>query len=255
MIGSRQSFSSQFLPLIMLPRIIPIALFLQSLAEAFLVPNHGRKDHLCALAAVKEATFGMGCFWKPSEELLRVPGVVDTIVGYTGNPQAGDSAPAYESVCMGRGWVEGVRVVYDDDELTYPQLLDAFFEAQEPKYGYRQYASIIFPHDEDQRRVAEDWLAQEGRTRRDGVSTAMTTIEEQSPFFKAERYHQRYWQKTRPRMAALVALLALSSGLLDTVTPVAVQTTIHTTANALALAGSFLVMAERFFDRKVVKLE
>lgn len=155
---------------------------------------------------------------------------------------------------MGRGWVEGVRVIYDDSVVSYEQLLDAFFEAQEPKFGSRQYASIIFPHDDEQRQAANAWLSID-RVRNDGVSTAMTKIEALSPFFQAEGYHQRYWQKTRPRLASLVALLAISSGLLDSFTPINMQATIHTTANALALAGSFFVMAERFLDRKVSKLE
>ncbi|GKY90889.1 peptide-methionine (S)-S-oxide reductase [Mayamaea pseudoterrestris] len=207
-----------------------------------------------SLAATRQATFGMGCFWKPSEQLLQVPGVMDTIVGYTGNPQAGNAAPSYESVCMGRNWVEGVRVVYDDETVSYSQLLDAFFEAQEPKYGYRQYASIIFAHDEEQSAIANDWLM-EARVRSDGVPKTMTTIEQAAPFFRAEQYHQRYWQKTKPRMAALVLLLTLSSGIADAITPVAMQSSVHVAANALALAGSFFVMAERFIDRKVVKLE
>ena len=197
-----------------------------------------------------EATFGMGCFWKPSEELLKVPGVQDTIVGYTGRNDVSDP-PSYDEVCFGRGWVEGVRVIYDDTKLSYDELLDAFFDAQEPKLNSRQYASVIFPHDDEQRRVAESWLT-ENKLRNDGVSTAMTTIENRSRFFRAEDYHQQYWQKTRPRVAGLIALLAVSSGAIDDVLPIAVQSVVHTAANAIVIAGNVFLLVERRIGRSTV---
>jgi peptide-methionine (S)-S-oxide reductase len=197
----------------------------------------------------------MGCFWKPSEELLKVQGVVDTVVGYTGNPQDSDgTAPSYESVCLSRRWVEGVRVIYDDETISYRQLLDAFFEAQEPKYGSRQYASIIFAHDAEQEKAAQDWLASNDIVRKDGVSSAMTKIEALAPFFRAEAYHQRYWQKTRPRLALLVVLLAFSSRAFDSIVPLGFQTTLYTFANALSIALMLYVGVERVFDREVIKL-
>jgi peptide methionine sulfoxide reductase MsrA len=61
------------------------------------------------LLAARSATFRMGYFWEPSEELLKVDGVMDTVVGYTGKPST-KKAPSYENVCFGREWVEGVRV-------------------------------------------------------------------------------------------------------------------------------------------------
>ena len=69
------------------------------------------------LQAIKEGTFGMGCFWEPAEELRKVKGVVDTVAGYTGNPTA-NKAPTYDSVCFSRDWVEGVRVKFDDEMIT-----------------------------------------------------------------------------------------------------------------------------------------
>lgn len=80
---------------------------------------------------------------KPSEELLKVPGVIDTVVWYTGNSQV-SSEPDNDSVCFGRGWVEGVRVKYKDDEISYERLLDVFFEVQEPKLGSRQSPPLSF---------------------------------------------------------------------------------------------------------------
>jgi len=185
---------------------------------------------------------------------LKVPGVTDTVVGYTGNPKA-KKPPSYENVCYSRDWVEGVRVLYDANQLSYEQLLDAFFEAQEPKIGSRQYASIIFPHDQEQERIAEEWLEKNnGKIRNDGVPAMLTQIEPQTPFYQAENYHQRYWQKTRPRIAGMIALLAVSTGILDNLTPEAIHETLHTAANAIVLAGLGYVLFERKLDTKVVEL-
>ena len=196
----------------------------------------------------------MGCFWKPSEELLKVPGVVDTVVGYTGKPDA-INPPNYESVCMSRDWVEGVRVQYDDEQISYADLLDAVFESHESQPGSRQYGSYIFPHNDEQDSQAREWLeTNKGRVRKDGISIEMTTIEPLSSFWRGENYHQQYWQKQRPRLAALLVLFAVASGVLDGVTPVQYVSTVHTAGNALSLAGLLYVLLERRFDSKVVRL-
>jgi len=207
-----------------------------------------------SLAAKQQATFGMGCFWKPSEELLKVPGVIDTVAGYTGKQDA-TSPPSYETVCCSRDWVEGVRVYYDDDAISYSKLLDAFFETQEPKAASRQYASIIFPHDQEQQTMADKWLHEnQSRIRNDGITGQWTQVEPLSSFYKAEQYHQRYWQKTRPRVASMIALLVVSTGIFDDFTPAALQSATHTGANAIVLLGLVLVVVERKIDTKSVQL-
>ena len=225
------------------------------LASAFL---GGTLPHqpLLQLSAKKSATFGMGCFWAPSERLLQTEGVLDTVAGYTGSPNA-QKAPTYESVCFGRQWVEGVRVEYDDTKVSYQELVDAFFEAQQPQLGSRQYASIIFPHDKEQEQVATEWLEKgkrEQKKRRDGIPVEITQVEPLSPFFRAEGYHQNYWQKFRPRIAAGVVLLILSSGSLDSFIPPDLQSTLHTAANGAILLGCAYVVLERSIDNKVVEL-
>lgn len=198
----------------------------------------------------------MGCFWAPSERLLKTEGVLDTIVGYTGNPSA-ETAPTYDTVCFGRDWVEGVFVVYDDSKVTYEQLLDAFFEAQEPQLGSRQYASIIFPHTEEQQWIAKKWmekLKREKKIRNDGISVECTQIEPCSPFYQAEGYHQRYWQKQRPRFATAIALLAIASGFFDPIVPEAYHSILHTAANGAVLLGCAYIVLERKMDAEVVKL-
>jgi peptide-methionine (S)-S-oxide reductase len=212
------------------------------------------------LLSVKESTFGMGCFWEPSESLLKVDGVIDTVAGYTGNPSAAASnkAPTYDNVCFGRqSWVEGVRVIYDEDKISYEELLEAFFEAQKPQMGSRQYASIIFPHDAEQDQIAKNWI-QENATRarqQDGRTPQMTSIEAKTKFFQAEGYHQRYWQKQRPRFAAILGLLAIATGIMDPIVPEAYQQTVVTAANsAVLLAGLGILLERKILDVKVVEL-
>ena len=74
------------------------------------------------VGATREATVGLGCFWAPSEELLGVDGVVDTVCGYAGAAFP-DARPSYDSVCGGDGNAEAVRVSYDDEKLTYEDYL------------------------------------------------------------------------------------------------------------------------------------
>jgi peptide-methionine (S)-S-oxide reductase len=210
------------------------------------------------LRAKKEATFGMGCFWKPAEELSKLDGVLETAAGYTGHPNANKVPPSYDDVCFSREWVEGVRVVYDDDKVSYAQLLDAFFQAQEPKVGSRQYSSIIFPHDQEQQEAAETWLQQgrqSNRVRSDGLPVAVTQLEAKSPFFKAEGYHQNYWQKFRPRVATVVALIALSMVDLNQYVTADVASIIERVAGWGLYAIGAWVLLERVVDAKVVELE
>jgi peptide-methionine (S)-S-oxide reductase len=213
---------------------------------------------------VRESTFGMGCFWEPSEEMSKVEGVLGTVAGYTGNPDAsengGGMVPSYEAVCSGKNnnkWVEGVRVTYDDDVISYGQLLEEFFEKQKPQIGSRQYASIIFPHDEEQMEAAKAWQSRNtGRRARkdDGFRAEWTAIEPLTRFYRAEEYHQNYWQKQRPRWMVLLCLLAVASGIMNPVVPPAYQHTVASVANAATLATAFYITAERFLDTKVVEI-
>ena len=80
------------------------------------------------------ATLGLGCFWEPSEKLLKLDGVVDTRCGYAGAAFP-DAKPDYNSVCGGDGNVECVRVTYDEARVSYEDVLDAAFAASKPVRG------------------------------------------------------------------------------------------------------------------------
>jgi peptide-methionine (S)-S-oxide reductase len=211
-------------------------------------------SHTIRLDAKQEATFGMGCFWKPSEDLLQTSGVLKTVVGYTGNTKA-TTPPSYDSVCFGREWVEAVRVYYDDDILSFRQLLDVFFEVQVPQLGSRQYSSIVFPHNEEQDHIAREWLSTDGdRRRSDGLPVKVTEIEPLTTFYQAEGYHQRYWAKQRPRFATIALLIMLSSGIVNSWIPSELESLVDTGANGLAIGIAVYVMLERVIDAKVVEL-
>ena len=145
------------------------------------------------------ATFAAGCFWGVEAAFRRVPGVVDAPVGYSGGTLEN---PTYEDVCSGRtGHAEVVRVEFDPARVSYDDLLDVFWECHDPTTLNRQgpdvgtqYRSAIFFHSPEQERVARasrDRLARSASLHRPIV----TEITPAGPFYRAEEYHQRYFEK------------------------------------------------------------
>src|SRR5579862_3137346 len=112
-------------------------------------------------AGMKEAIFGMGCFWGAERLFWQLPGVYATAVGYAGGYTPN---PSYEEVCSGRtGHAEVVRVIYDPDKIDYEDLLKVFWESHDPTQGMRQgndvgtqYRSAIYVFDEEQKRAAQE---------------------------------------------------------------------------------------------------
>ncbi|WP_374764862.1 peptide-methionine (S)-S-oxide reductase MsrA [Yunchengibacter salinarum] len=146
-----------------------------------------------------KATFGGGCFWGVEEVFRTTDGVTATAAGYMGGDRAN---PTYEDVCSGKtGHAEVVQVTYDPDRIGYGELVDIFFanhnptelNKQGPDVG-TQYRSIIFVHDDGQRRIAEEKRAnmdRSGHFRRPIV----TKVEDAATFWPAEDYHQQYLAK------------------------------------------------------------
>jgi len=106
-------------------------------------------------------------------------------------------------------------VAYDDELVSYNQLLDYFFQLQKPAYS-RQYASIIFVNDATEAKDAKQWkkesVSSGKQERGDNLSYDVVDIESASPFFRAEEYHQRYWEKQRLRLLLGLTLIAGESG-------------------------------------------
>ena len=147
----------------------------------------------------KTATFAAGCFWGVEDAFRQVKGVTATEVGYTGGTK---ESPTYKEVCTGRtGHAEAVKVTYDPDTVTYEDLLDVFWSNHDPTQLNRQgpdfgtqYRTEIFVNDDEQKQAAvssKQELEASERYRRP-IVTAITPA---STFWRAEEYHQQYFEK------------------------------------------------------------
>ena len=146
-----------------------------------------------------KAIFGAGCFWGVEWMFRQLPGVHEAYCGYSGGEV---EHPNYRQVCTGRtGHAEVVEVEYDPAIITYDELLDAFWKGHDPTTLNRQgpdvgtqYRSAIFYLDEEQMNAAEA-----SKTAMDASGTfarpIVTEISPAAPFWKAEEYHQRYFEK------------------------------------------------------------
>lgn len=147
------------------------------------------------------AMFGFGCFWGAEKAFWKIPGVWVTAVGYAAGLTPN---PTYEEVCSGgTGHNEVVLVVFDPRQVSYEQLLKAFFEAHDPTQGMRQgndigtqYRSGIYVYDDGQRKAAEAARTSYDKTLRDeGYRPVTTEVIEAPEFYFAEDYHQQYLAK------------------------------------------------------------
>ena len=146
----------------------------------------------------QRATFAAGCFWGVEAAFRELDGVLDVTVGYTGGTTVD---PTYEQVCGGAtGHAEAVEVVFDPNKVSYRQLLDTFWHIHNPttlnRQGWdlgSQYRSAIFFHDSEQERVA---LATRGSEQESLVKPIVTEIVPATTFYRAEEYHQRYFERS-----------------------------------------------------------
>ena len=147
------------------------------------------------------AYFAGGCFWCMEQPFDEIPGVVDTVSGYTGGSKAN---PTYEEVSSGRtGHAESVAVVYDPKKVSYEKLLDVFWHNIDPTVRNRQfcdsgtqYRTAIFYRDEAQRKAAEASAAALGKSK-PFKEPIVTEIRMAGPFWPAEDYHQNFY-RTNP---------------------------------------------------------
>lgn len=147
----------------------------------------------------EKATFAAGCFWGVESTFRKVPGVLSTQVGYSGGRTVN---PTYQQVCSDRtGHAEAVEIAYEPSKVSYQALLEVFFENHDPTTSNRQgpdfgsqYRSVVFFHNPQQQRLAQ---AEKERRDRCGqyVGPIVTEIVAAGPFYRAEQYHQQYYQK------------------------------------------------------------
>jgi len=146
---------------------------------------------------MEKATFAAGCFWGVEAAFRQIEGVTDTQVGYTGGRFPN---PTYRDVCSdSTGHAEAVEVAFDPERVSYEELLEAFWKMHDPTSPNRQgpdvgsqYRSAIFYHSPEQESAAS---ASKGRVQARFRKPIVTEIAPAPRFYRAEEYHQRYFEK------------------------------------------------------------
>jgi peptide-methionine (S)-S-oxide reductase len=143
------------------------------------------------------ATFGSGCFWCTEAIFQEVNGVQKVVSGYAGGKVKN---PTYKEVCSGlTGHAEVIQVTYDPTKITYPELLEIFWQTHDPttlnKQGAdvgTQYRSVIFYHSDEQRDLA---ISYKQKLNQAGAfpNPIVTEISQAPTFYPAEDYHQNYF--------------------------------------------------------------
>jgi peptide-methionine (S)-S-oxide reductase len=149
------------------------------------------------------AYFATGCFWGAERRFWKIPGVIETSVGYMGGVTV---APSYEEVCTGRTLhAEMVEVRFNPSLVSYRRLLEEFWVMHDPTSLNRQggdigtqYRSAIFCTSSEQLKEAQETrdLYQQALSR-EGIGEIVTEIlsADGVPYYRAEEYHQRYLEK------------------------------------------------------------
>jgi peptide-methionine (S)-S-oxide reductase len=147
---------------------------------------------------LQKATFGSGCFWCTEAVFLDVKGVEKVESGYAGGKVKN---PTYREVCTGlTGHAEVTQITYDPKVISYEDLLEIFWNTHDPttlnKQGAdegTQYRSVVFYHDEIQRKTAEQYKKQleESKIFKRPIVTEISPL---TTFYKAEDYHQNYYE-------------------------------------------------------------
>ena len=155
------------------------------------------------------ATLAGGCFWCTEAVYQSLAGVTAVENGYIGGAMPN---PTYEAVCSGAtGHAEAIRVTFDPQVISYADLLDIFFATHDPTTLNRQgndvgtqYRSAIFPHSPEQEAQAHAAIA---RAQADQPRPIVTAIEPDAPWYPAEDYHQKYWERVGDRNPYCMAVI------------------------------------------------
>lgn len=148
---------------------------------------------------IQTATFGAGCFWCVEAVFQRLGGVISVVSGYSGGRRQN---PSYEQVCSGAtGHAEVCQITFDSEKISYRDLLEVFWKTHDPTTLNRQgndagtqYRSVIFYHNDEQKELAEKYK-QELDSAGIYSNPIVTEIVPFKEFFKAEDYHQNYYNE------------------------------------------------------------
>lgn len=141
---------------------------------------------------MEKASFGAGCFWGVEAAFSKIPGVASTAVGFMGG---NTESPSYGQVGTGTtGHTETMQLEFDEKKASYEKLLETFWEIHDPTRieRERQYRSVIFYHSEKQKQAAEK---SKKETEKRLGKKVMTAIEPAKEFWRAEDYHQKFYEK------------------------------------------------------------
>jgi len=146
-----------------------------------------------------KATFAAGCFWGVEASFMNLKGVESTTVGYMGGKTEN---PSYEEVCTDKtGHAEVVQIEYNPDVISYKELLDVFWNIHDPTQKNKQgpdigtqYRSVIFYHNEKQKKTASE-LKEKIQKSNKYKKNIETEIKPAEKFYRAEEYHQKYFEK------------------------------------------------------------
>ncbi|HMI08691.1 MAG TPA: peptide-methionine (S)-S-oxide reductase MsrA [Flavobacterium sp.] len=151
--------------------------------------------------AMETATFAGGCFWCTEAVFLELDGVQSVKSGYIGGRTIN---PTYKEICTGEtGHAEAIEITFDPQKLSYEELLRIFFATHDPTTINRQgndfgtqYRSEIFYHNETQKQLAEDYIAQLTEANTYGKKV-VTKLSAATTFYVAEDYHQNYYSRNK----------------------------------------------------------
>jgi len=183
--------------------IVLLILFIANCAVAFAATgNTHSKQPVTGIAhgaKLDTATFATGCFWCTEAKFQQLKGVKKVISGFSGGHVAN---PSYEQVCTGTtGHAEACNIIYDPKQISFDELLEAFFVAHDPTQLNRQgndvgtqYRSAIFYHNAAQKQKA-DYYISKLNTEKAYKSNIVTQVVPYKVFYKAEDYHQNYFNQ------------------------------------------------------------
>lgn len=147
------------------------------------------------------ATLGGGCFWCTEAVFLEIEGVAKVVPGYSGGHV---KTPSYQQVVTGTtGHVEVIQVTFDPETIPFREVLEIFFTMHDPTSLDRQgvdvgtqYRSVIYYHGEEQRKVAEEFIAEMNETNVFNLPI-VTKLERFTEFYEAEGYHIDYYNRNK----------------------------------------------------------
>jgi peptide-methionine (S)-S-oxide reductase len=157
----------------------------------------GESDHPASGPSREVATLGGGCFWCLEAVFNRLRGVERVESGYSGGNSVN---PTYQEICTGAtGHAEVVQITFDPKAVSFDEILEVFFTIHDPTTLNRQgadmgsqYRSVIFYHNPEQKTAAERVIKEVGPHWQRPIVTEIVPFK---AFYKAEAYHQEYYER------------------------------------------------------------